>query len=37
MPITREILDLMPEIPINRFHENPPLFMFLLSHTPRTA
>jgi len=30
MPIDREILDLTPEIPINRFHENPPLFMAFL-------
>jgi len=32
IPIDREILDLAAETPMNRFHENPPLFIlsFLL-------
>ena len=30
IPMDREILDFVLEIPINRFHENPPLFIFTI-------
>jgi hypothetical protein len=32
IPMDLEILDLAAEIPKNRFHENPPLFIFNVSY-----